>query len=202
MKRFLALFLVLLLLLPAGCKKQTTEIAAPDTVVEKEEADTSIKTPSEPERHPAVTPESEPEEESPQPVAPDSDEEVSKPSPEEEEKATRIEENFCAPKPEDSFVPGEILITIKKEYSEPNKIWSVSDFSELEILSVEDLFTIDNERALAWINKDQFQQILKLTLASPTKEAVIETIPKLSMYDFIQTAGANSIDFPEVVVSP
>ena len=205
MKRILPLFLVLLLMLPAGCKKQPTETASPgevvekeetgtsDTVVEKEEADTSIKTPSEPERHPAVTPESEPEEESPQPVAPESDEEGT-PSPEEEEKATRIEENFCAPKLEDSFVPGEILITIKKEYSEPNKIWSASDFSELEILSVEDLFTIDNESALAWINKDQFQQILKLTLASPTKEAVIETIPKLSIYDFIQTAGANYID--------
>ena len=206
MKRFLALFLVLLLMLSAGCKKQTTETAAPDTVVEKEETGTSDtvvekeetnisdETPSEPVKQPEEMPEKEPEEESPQPVAPDSDEEASKPSPEEEEKATRIEENFCAPKLEDSFVPGEILITIKKEYSEPNKIWSVSDFSELEILSVEDLFTIDNERALAWINKDQFQQILKLTLASPTKEAVIETIPKLSIYDFIQTAGANYID--------
>ena len=40
MKRFLALFLVLLLLLPAGCKKQTTETAAPDTMVEKEETET------------------------------------------------------------------------------------------------------------------------------------------------------------------
>ena len=43
MKRILALFLVLLLLLPAGCEKQPTETASPDTVVEKEETGTTNK---------------------------------------------------------------------------------------------------------------------------------------------------------------
>ena len=56
MKRILALFLVLLLLLPAGCEKQPTETASPDTVVEKEETNISDETPSEPVKQPEESP--------------------------------------------------------------------------------------------------------------------------------------------------
>ena len=68
MKRILPLFLVLLLMLPAGCKKQPTETASPgevvekeetgtsDTVVKKEETNISDESPSEPVKQPEEAP--------------------------------------------------------------------------------------------------------------------------------------------------
>ena len=61
-----------------------------------------------------------------------------------EEDSLSVEEIIRVPTLEDTFVPGEILVTIKKEYSAPNKAWFVTDFLELDLLSVEDLFMIEN----------------------------------------------------------
>ena len=68
MKRIISVFLILLLLLPAGCKKQPTETASPgevvekketgtsDTVVKKEETNISDESPSEPVKQPEDEP--------------------------------------------------------------------------------------------------------------------------------------------------
>ena len=206
MKRIISVFLILLLLLPAGCKKQPTETASPgevvekeetgtsDTVVEKEEADTSIKTPSEPERHPAVTPESEPEEESPQPVVPDSDEEGT-PSPEEEEKAARIEK--CLKEANEVYDRMERENNIRFVlhiylndyptggfYDEP--LDPMPEFPGIEAYDIRESKNMDTS-----IWESRYSHTIVIGLKNMSREATIDSIRKIMILDYVYNVKIN-----------
>ena len=94
---------------------------------------------------------------------------------------------------QDDFAPGEVLISIKKEYSLPNKEWSIDDFSGIAISSITDLMYIDNEESINWVNSGEFRQILRLELYENSKEAVLNAIEELDKLEFVRTAAPNSI---------
>ena len=107
--------------------------------------------------------------------------------------------------PDDDFVPGEVLVSIKKEYSSLDKEWSIDDFSGIAISSITDLMYIDNEESINWVNSGEFRQILRLELYENSKEAVLNAIEELDKLEFVRTAAPNQsyeIEFPqEEVVS-
>ena len=63
---------------------------------------------------------------------------------------------------DDNFFPGEILVGIKKAYSEANKVWSSSDFSNLIGISYIEDITYDEQEKALFSETETFNQILKL----------------------------------------
>jgi hypothetical protein len=182
--------LVLILLLSAGCQKQPTETASPGEVVEKEEADTSIKTPSEPERYPEVTPESEPEKESQQPAAPNSSEDVSNPSSEEEEKAARIEQclkeaNEVYDRMEaDNAVFFSLYVYLKDypkggDFKQPLK--ELPEFPEIDAEKISEATNYVSMYETSWAH------FIVIDLKENSREAMTDSIKKIMEHDNIYT---------------
>ena len=96
---------------------------------------------------------------------------------------------------EDDFVAGEILIGIKAVYSQVNKVWLPSDFSEsIGITAIEDLTYAANEQEMAVYNEtESFNQLLKLYLSTQSKQSVLSGIDILEEDERILFAQPNFI---------
>ncbi len=101
----------------------------------------------------------------------------------------------CNVTAEESFAIGEIMVGIKNSYSEVNKKWQPCDFPELKnIKSIEDLTYAENEAAMAvYEDLECFHQLLKITITSNSKEAVIAGIAALEENVAVLCAEPNYI---------
>lgn len=106
------------------------------------------------------------------------------------------EKVFCTATIEDEFEEGVVLLTLKKNVSEINRVILPEFFepylSVSEIAAVEDLMRIDNPDD-AFINKDEFHQILKIEIHAKGKEAVLEAVKKLEQHPAVLSAGPNGV---------
>ncbi len=94
---------------------------------------------------------------------------------------------------QDDFVAGEILIGIKAVYSQVNKVWLPSNFSEsIGVAEIEDLTYAANEQEMAVYNEtENFNQLLKLYLSTQSKQSVLSGIDILKEDERILFAQPN-----------
>ena len=66
---------------------------------------------------------------------------------------------------EDDFSDDSLIVVIKKEFSEVNKVYAPEDFGIPDVESVEDLTAFpDGTDGLEYLNTEEFRQIFKLNL--------------------------------------
>lgn len=87
------------------------------------------------------------------------------------------------------FDDSKVLVGIKKEYSEVNKVWDLDYFGDLPISSIRDLTYRDNPE----IQDDpEFRQILAFELSEPSFENVIKVMLALEQFEEIEFVEPNS----------
>lgn len=99
------------------------------------------------------------------------------------------------------YVPGEVIIVIKKEYSELNKEYTPEDFPGVEIQEIEYLTPLRESAEGTLINLSKFRQILLLRLTDESKQGVRDAIAVLNENEIVRSAEPNYIwewDEPEV----
>ena len=114
------------------------------------------------------------------------------------------EKELCTATIDDDFAEGVVLVVIKKAYSEVNKPFTPEDFPEIECTEVEDLMSFDcDPNDLAYLNKASFHQILKIKLAKPGKQAVLDAIQQLETNPIVKSAEPNvKIPMPDMIPEP
>ena len=90
-----------------------------------------------------------------------------------------------------NFTNDCVLVVVKKEYSEINKVWNLDFFGDLPIKEVKDLTHRDNPDSVS--NTSEFKQILKIVLKEPSYEGVLELIEELKKIDEFESAEPNYI---------
>ena len=90
-----------------------------------------------------------------------------------------------------NFTNDCVLVVVKKEYSEINKVWNLDFFGDLPIKEVKDLTHRDNPDSVS--NPSEFKQILKIVLKEPSYEGVLELIEELKKIDEFESAEPNYI---------
>ena len=90
-----------------------------------------------------------------------------------------------------NFTNDCVLVVVKKEYSEINKVWNLDFFGDLPIKEVKDLTHSDNPDSVS--NPSEFKQILKIVLKEPSYEGVLELIEELKKIDEFESAEPNYI---------
>jgi len=87
---------------------------------------------------------------------------------------------YCEATIDDEFNEDCVLVVIDKYHSQINKTYDKAFFKDINISSIEDLTFIEgNPSQKDYLNDDEFRQILKLQLAEPSKQNVIDTIKKI-----------------------
>lgn len=88
---------------------------------------------------------------------------------------------------EDDFSTNRLLLTIKTSHSEVNKVWSASDFPEINnIVSIDDLTFAESQKMYDKRSSNpEFSQILSFTLSSTTKHEILECVEALEENDKI-----------------
>lgn len=88
-----------------------------------------------------------------------------------------------------------VIVVFKKEFSELNKKWEVSDFNCPNIDSIEDLtyLDFDEEEKNDYLSNVTFRQILKLNLQEPGKDKVAEVMNVLSKREDVKKVFPNTI---------
>ncbi len=103
------------------------------------------------------------------------------------------EKVYCGATIEDEFVPGEVLVVLTKRATEINKSYASTHFSKVKATEIEDLTHIENEKAFEWIDTENYNQILKITLVDKSKESVLKAIKILEQRDDVLSAEPNYI---------
>ena len=93
------------------------------------------------------------------------------------------EKVYCNATLDDAFADDEILITVYPEWN--NKAYSIRDFSDIDCISVEELFNSDNPRKPS--------RILKIVLEKQSKQYVLDAIRILEEREDIYVAEPNYI---------
>ena len=102
---------------------------------------------------------------------------------------------YCNITIEDNFVPGEVIVVLDKAISEVNKVHSKDFFTGVDILNIVDLTHFSNPDVI--VDKENFNQVLLLTLSEQTKEAVIDAIRIIEKIVGVKYVGPNREDEPE-----
>ena len=91
------------------------------------------------------------------------------------------------------FTYESIIIVLKREYGELNKLWNIDDFSISNISRIEDLtyMNISEKEQEEYLNKVDFHQILRVYLEEQSFESVISAIDEFENYDYILAAEPN-----------
>ena len=97
----------------------------------------------------------------------------------------------CTAVIDDNFEPDEVLIVMKNQYSIINKDWLPSDFYPVEVSDVVDLQLVPQDRVSEFQALGCFRSILKLTLAHPGKQNVLDAIKILQERDDVYAAEPN-----------
>lgn len=86
-----------------------------------------------------------------------------------------------------------VIVTIKKEYSKLNKVWSCEDFNCSNIKSIEDLTYIDlNENdTKIYLSQVTFRQMLKINLINSGKNEVAEVMNEISNNENVKSVYPN-----------
>lgn len=90
-----------------------------------------------------------------------------------------------------NFTNDCVLVVVKKEYSEINKVWNLDFFGDLPIKEVNDLTYFDNPENIA--NQNDFQQILAIYLKEPSYQGVLDLIQELKKFDEFEYVEPNYI---------
>ena len=90
-----------------------------------------------------------------------------------------------------NFTNDCVLVVVKKEFSEINKVWNLDFFGDLPIKEVKDLTHRDNPDSVS--NPSEFKQILKIVLKEPSYEGVLELIEELKKIDEFEFVEPNHI---------
>lgn len=90
-----------------------------------------------------------------------------------------------------NFINDCVLVVVKKEYSEINKVWNLDFFGDLPIKKVNDLTYFDNPENIA--NQNDFQQILAIYLKEPSYQGVLDLIQELKKFDEFEYVRPNYI---------
>ena len=106
---------------------------------------------------------------------------------------------LCKATEDQSFVIGEIMVAIKKEYSQVNKVWNGSDFPGVTgIVSVIDLTkAVDVQTKQTFSEQRGFHQLLKIEINCISKADVIAGIKVLEKNDKVLFAEPNYIIEPQ-----
>lgn len=96
----------------------------------------------------------------------------------------------------DEFDDSSVIVVLDKKISGINKNHEKSFFNGVDIDKIEDLTKVTDEST---VNKNNFEQILLLTLSVKSKENVINTIEILNSIDGIKYAGTNATDEYEII---
>ena len=102
---------------------------------------------------------------------------------------------YCNTTIDDNYVPGEVIVVLDKAISEVNKVHSKDFFTGVDILNIEDLTHFSNPDVI--VDKENFNQVLLLTLSEQTKEAVIDAIKIIEQIVGVKYVGPNGEDEPE-----
>ena len=85
-----------------------------------------------------------------------------------------------------------MVVMSEKGISAINKKYELSYFGNCQLESIEDLTYITGDiNDKPSLNKEDFQQILKLTLLNKSKQSVVDTLYELRTVSGIQWAGPN-----------
>ena len=90
------------------------------------------------------------------------------------------------------FTDDDILVVIKRRFSQANMPYYPSDFPEIECAEVIHLTSLNYPQD-ALVNWAEFRQILQLKLKNPGKQNVIDSIDALAENEFIYAAEPNFI---------
>ena len=107
-----------------------------------------------------------------------------------EEKLKNDEKLYSCATIDDDFADDRVLVTYKKSASIINKIHTADEFPGIEIESIKDLTYIEGSvDSKETLNKEEFHQILMITLKNKGKEEVLNAISLLENRDDIQYVG-------------
>ena len=104
---------------------------------------------------------------------------------------------------EDDFADDSVIVMLFNEQSLKLLTYTPDDFPVDNISEVRDLtsYSVEaikeqRENGTNEINEKKFNQILKLTLTTKSKQAVLDTIKELEKVDFIMCAEPNYYSYP------
>ena len=99
---------------------------------------------------------------------------------------------YCDATLEDEFAEDSVIVVLKKSSSDMNRKFDADDFPEIESVEVEDLSAVTGDPySKQYLNTEDFQQILQITLKDPGKQNVLAAIKKLEMLDEVESAEPN-----------
>ncbi len=91
------------------------------------------------------------------------------------------------------FKTGEVIVTIKCEYSEEGKTFDYSDFPEVDIKGIEYLTELPQNTNDESVYHKQYYQILLLYLQENNRQAVLDAVNVLNENPIVKTAEPNYI---------
>ena len=101
----------------------------------------------------------------------------------------RQQKSYCSATVNDQFEDDTILVVLDAKYSKINSDVSGLFSSNKSIKKVEDISRIENPEALKNVNKDEYYQILKLTIPSGGKDKLLSTIKELEQNEAVLSAS-------------
>ena len=90
---------------------------------------------------------------------------------------------------DDNFDGRAVIVVLDKAISGINKRHEVSFFGEIGIIAIEDLMVVTDISTV--VDKENWEQVLLLTLSQDSKENVLRVISHLEQIDGIKYAGPN-----------
>lgn len=105
---------------------------------------------------------------------------------------------LCSVSEDTDYVPGEVVIVIKKEYSGLNKTYSQKDFPGVGIKEIEYLTSLRESAEGTLIDLANFRQILLLRLTDESKQGVRDAVAVLNRNWIVYSADPNY----KFVISP
>lgn len=91
------------------------------------------------------------------------------------------------------FIPGSVIVVIKKEYSGLNKLFSNLNFPGVNIETIEYLTPLTDDINNTLINYSEYRQVLSLVLSDKSEQGVLNAIEILEYNAIVKEAMPNYI---------
>lgn len=110
----------------------------------------------------------------------------------EETNSNNLEKIYSDVNIDENFDGTSVIVILNKEFSKINKESNYSLFKNIDIASITDLTSVENNTNSS-INKEDFEQILQIKLRQNSKENVIKVIDAIEKIEGVKYAGPNRI---------
>lgn len=96
---------------------------------------------------------------------------------------------------ETNFIGGVLMVTIKKEYSFPNRVWALSAFDNpSHVISFVDITASENPDVInSYANNENYRQIFEFYLDTSDKQTAIAVAEVIQQSDYVHSVSVNCV---------